>query len=182
MRSSGTPGQPEVPMGALCGAGARDLMWGRAFPEAHSLLGESERVPMCSGSHGVTGPHQGAGLPCCSALLTASCGTPPLQPPELGFSNNPKAPRACLLKEETLLSQSLSLCQTVPSAQGSSSPLDTASRSRSSCRDAPGPRLPAHFAPPMSGDAKGWSPTDPPGPGRVWLHTYVWLWGGLMTD
>ena len=61
MRSSGTPGQPEVPMGALCGAGARDLMWGRAFPEAHSLLGESERVPMCSGGHGVTGPHQGAG-------------------------------------------------------------------------------------------------------------------------
>lgn len=88
--------------------------------------------------------------------------------PEPGFSNNPKALRACLLKEETLLSLSISLCHVVCSAGGrgggrSSPPGHFSSPSRSSCRDVltpsppPGPRLPAHFAPPMSGDSEGWS-------------------------
>lgn len=113
-------------------------------------------------------------------LPTASCG----------LFHQPRGPRA-RLKGETLLSPSLSLCHTVPSARVSSSlPGHSPSPSSSSYGTALtlslplGPRLPAHFPSAMSGDPEGWShvdlSSDCPVPGRVWLSAV--LFEGLWTE
>lgn len=87
--------------------------------------------------------------------------------PRAGLFQQPQGPDSMSPEGRNLalpVSEPVPCCPLCRGGEGASSPPGHfSSPSRSSCRDAltpsppPGPRLPAHFIPPMSGDSEGWS-------------------------